>query len=106
MFVPASDWSMLRDRLSGSHGRPERPIQGWTGSQDSCKRGCGNEGICGTAAKYKRKLKLPFLSHRRLDRGSKKPTLCYILPSSADGPYTDGTGTSFMRRYTPNCARW
>ena len=26
--------------------------------------------------------------------------------SSADGPYTDGTGTSSRRKYTSNCPRW
>ena len=26
--------------------------------------------------------------------------------SSAEGPYSDGTGMSFIRRYTPSCARW
>ena len=26
--------------------------------------------------------------------------------SSAEGPYTEGTGRSFRRRYKPSCARW
>lgn len=29
-----------------------------------------------------------------------------MLFSSADGPYSAGTGMLFIRRYTQSCARW
>ena len=29
----------------------------------------------------------------------------YMLPSSADGPYTEGTGMLLSLKYTPSCAR-